>query len=122
MNKKSDLKDRCFNFSLRIIEFINNLPNKKTFWVIGGQLLRAGTSIGANIIEAKSSSSKIEFIRYYEISLKSGNETIYWLELLKFSDLKIEKIDDLDFLLKEVKEICNILGASLLTMKGKRKV
>lgn len=117
-NVKTNLKYRAYNFSLLAIKFINDFPEKRTYWVIGDQLLRSSTSIGANIVEAKSSSSKREFIRYYEVALKSANETKYWLCLLRDSELinktKVEKI------LQEAIELSNMLSSSLLTMKNKK--
>jgi four helix bundle protein len=79
---KTELKYRCYNFSITIIKFINSLSEKKLGLVILNQLLKSSTSIGANIIEAKSSSSRRDFIKFYEIALKSANETKYWLGLL----------------------------------------
>lgn len=116
--KSKDVKVRAYKFSLDIIVFINELPNKKGFWSIGDQLLRSTTSIGANIIEAKSSSSKREFIKFYEIALKSANETKYWICLLRdsYPDLKLRCIE----LLKEAEEISNMLGSSVLTLKGRK--
>lgn len=81
--------------------------------------MRAATSIGANIIEAQAASSKKDFINYYAISLKSANETKYWLGLLR--DGTSTDKDSVNILLEETKELANILGASLLTLKGKRK-
>jgi len=98
--------------------FINNFPNNHIYWIFSDQLLRSATSIGANIIEAKSSSSKKDFIRFYEIALKSANETEYWLLLLK--DSKLIKDGKLPSLLNDVREISKMLGSSLLTLKGKR--
>jgi len=89
-NLKSNIRYRSYQFSLTIINFVSNLPEKKVYWITGDQLLRAATSIGANLIEAKSSSSKKDFIKFYEIALKSANETRYWLSLLK--NAKLEKI------------------------------
>jgi len=63
--KSSDVKVRAYRFSLDVISFINDFPNKRSFWVLGDQLIRAATSIGANMIEAQSSSSRKEFIRFY---------------------------------------------------------
>ncbi|OGY38986.1 MAG: hypothetical protein A2391_03115 [Candidatus Brennerbacteria bacterium RIFOXYB1_FULL_41_13] len=74
---KSDLKQRCFNFGLRVIGLVDTLPNKRSFWIISDQLLRSATSIGANLVEARASSSRLEFKKFYEISLKSANETVY---------------------------------------------
>ncbi len=84
---KSDLKNRCYNFSLKLIAFIDTLPNKRSCWIIADQLLRSGMSIGANLVEAHSSSSKLEFKKYHEIALKSGNEAKYWLGLLRDSGM-----------------------------------
>ncbi len=119
LNRKSNLRERSFAFSLTIIRFVGRLPNRRTYWVIGDQLLRSGTSIGANIIEAKSSSSKRDFIRFYEIALKSANETKYWLYLLR--DGRLVESNKIASLIKEAKEISNMLASSLLTLKGKKK-
>jgi len=80
---KSDLRQRCYQLSLQVINLTNYLPNKRSTWVISDQLIRSATSIGANLIEARASSSRLEFKKFYEISLKSANETKYWLSLLK---------------------------------------
>jgi four helix bundle protein len=116
--KSNDLKIRTYDFSIEIIKFINSLPNKRAFWSIGDQLLRSATSIGANIIEAKASSSRKEFIKYYEIALKSANESKVWLSLLKDS-LPQEFRDEASFLLKESIEISNILGKIMTTLRRK---
>jgi len=117
--KSRDVKARAYQFSLDIIRFINDLPNKRAFWAIGDQLIRSATSIGANMIEAQSSSSRREFIKFYEISLKSANEAIYWLSLLRdsYPELKLKS----EKLIKENSEICKMLGSSILTLKGKNK-
>jgi four helix bundle protein len=94
------------------------LPKEKTYWIIGDQLLRSATSIGANVVEAKASSSRKDFIKFYEISLKSANETKYWLGLLRDAT-NLEKII-INELLKEADELSRMLGASLLTLKNKR--
>lgn len=86
--------------------------------MISDQLLRSAASIGANIVEAKSSSSKRDFIRFYEIALKSANETKYWLGLLK--DATSFNKDKVNLLLTEVDEISKMLGSSLLTLKNKK--
>lgn len=117
--KSIDIKVRAYNFSLTAIQFMNELPNKRAFWIIGDQLLRSTTSIGANIIEAQASSSKKEFIRFYEIALKSANETKYWLCLLRDSYSELE--EKTQVLLNEAIEISNMLGSSVLTLKGKNK-
>jgi len=114
---KSDLKQRCFNFSLSIIALLDTLPNKRSAWVIADQLVRSATSIGANLIEARASSSRLEFKKFYEIALKSGNETIYWLELLR--DTTLAEQNKVNILLQEVTEISNMLGAGVIKLKTK---
>ena len=117
--KSSDLNVRTYSFSLEIIRFVNELPNKRAFWSIGDQLLRSATSVGANIIEAKSSSSKREFVKFYEIALKSANETKYWLSILEDSYKELNS--KCKVLLVELGEISNMFGSSILTLKGKKK-
>jgi len=112
------LKYRCYYFSIKIIKFLETLPQKKVYWIISDQLLRSATSIGANIVEAKASSSKRDFIKFYKIALKSANETKYWLGLLRDAT-KVDK-DKTNQLLIEVEEISKMLGSSLLTLKKKK--
>ncbi|MCM8820727.1 MAG: four helix bundle protein [Candidatus Omnitrophica bacterium] len=116
-NSKIELKLRCYKFSLQVIALVDTLPNKRSIRVIIDQLIRAATSIGANLIEARASSSRLEFKRFYEIALKSANETKYWLGLLKDSGLGDKnKIDEL---LKETNEISNMLAAGVIKLKKK---
>ena len=119
LKKSADIKVRAYHLSLVVIRFINQLPEKRAFLVIGDQLLRAITSIGANIIEAQSPSSRREFIKFYEIALKSANESKYWLCLLRDSYPQLR--EQCRELLQETQEISNMLGSSILTLKGKRK-
>ena len=107
---------------MRVIGFVGKPLNKGIFWVIGDQLLRAATSIGANVVEATASSSKREFIRFYEIALKSANETKYWLCLLRDSDLEGVDKAEVERLLSEAIELSNMLASALLTMKNKKKI
>lgn len=114
---KSDLKTRCYKFSLEIIAFMDTLPNQRSCWIIADQLLRSSMSIGANLVEARASSSRLEFKKFHEISLKSANETKYWLGLLRDSGkADTEKVNEL---LAEVTEIANMLAAGILKLKGK---
>lgn len=121
MNKvdvKNNTKYRAYNFSLLLIRFIQEFPNNRIFWVFRDQLLRSGTSIGANIVEAQASATKKEFINYYHIAYKSCKETIYWLCLLRDSKLldktRIEKI------LEEATQIAKMISSSLITLKGRK--
>ena len=118
-SNRYQLRERTYNFSKDIIGFVASFPNTRIYWVMSDQLLRSATSIGANIIEAQAASSKRDFIKFFQIALKSANETQYWLSLLK----DVNKVDSrkVEKLITEVDEIAKMLGASLLTMKGKRK-
>jgi four helix bundle protein len=78
----SDLNQRCYIFSLKIIKLTDTLPNKRSAYIIADQIIRSSTSIGANLVEGKAASSRLEFKKFYEIALKSSNETKYWLNLL----------------------------------------
>lgn len=115
---KIKLKDRAYNYSIKTIEFLDTLAKDSSTHVITNQLLRSATSIGANIVEAQASSSKKDFANFLNHSLKSANETIYWLGLLK--DAKRIKNPQLEYLLNETKELANILGASMLTLRGRK--
>jgi len=114
---KSDLKTRCYKFSLSIIAFIDTLPNKRAAWIIADQLLRSSMSIGANLIEGSAASSRLEYKKYYEIALKSANETKYWLSLL--IDSGIADKENAQTLLNEVTEIANMLAAGVMKLKSK---
>ena len=85
-------EEKTYAFALRIIKAYNFLTSKNEY-VLSKQLLRAGTSIGANCREATYAQSKMDFINKLSIALKEANETIYWLELLHDSDF----IDDKSF-------------------------
>ena len=115
--KKNFIK-RLIYLSIDIIRFAEDLKRNKAFWPIIDQLIRSATSIGANIVEAKSSSSKRDYIRFFEIALKSANETKYWLILIREAMPKFTK--EANNLLKEVDEISKIIGSSVLTLKGRR--
>ena len=79
--------------------------------------MRSASSVGANVVEAKNSSSRLEFKRYYEISLKSCNESKYWICLLRDGfNLAGEKLNKI---LKEADEISKILAASVIKLKVK---
>ena len=120
-NEKSkiELKKRAYLYALDIINFIDSLDQKDlSVQVISKQLLRSATSVGANIIEAQAGSSKKDFTKFFTYSLKSANESKFWLGLLRDSD-KSNK-DQTNKLLQETNELSNILGSSVLTLKGKR--
>jgi len=115
---KSDLKERAYRFSLKLIAFVNTLPNKSASRIIINQLIRSATSIGANLVEARASSSRLEFKKFHEIALKSANETKYWLGLLRDSHLADRKATNT--FLAEVDELARMIASGVLKLKGKK--
>ena len=114
-----DSKTRTYQFALKTIKFIDKLPRDTSTQIIAKQLLRAATSIGANIIEAQASPSRRDFANFFSHSLKSANETKYWLSLLRDTNKADREI--LSGLIKEVDDIANILGASVITLKNRKR-
>ena len=115
---KKEFYKRLYKYALKIIKFVEKLPKDTASKIIGSQLIRSGTSVASNTIEAKSASSKKDYINYYRTALKSANESKLWICLLRDTE-KLNKKES-DELLKETVEIANILAASILTMKGKK--
>jgi len=91
------------------------LPFDLTGAVITKQLIRAATSVGANLVEAKGASSRKDFANFYSYSLKSANETLYWLGLLR--DAKHLNHEVLIELIGEAKELSKMIGACLVSLK-----
>jgi four helix bundle protein len=82
--RPQDLRERTFEFSLAIVRLCRSLDGQPGVRrTLGGQLLRAGTSIGANVEEAQAGQSKADFVSKYAIALKEARETRYWLRLLQ---------------------------------------
>ena len=115
---KKEFTKRLILFSIKVIKFCKKLKKERVLWPITDQLIRSCTSIGANVIEARASSSKKDYIHFFEIALKSANETKYWLILAKKIIPQYKK--EAEYLLKEVIEISNIIASGILTMKGKK--
>jgi len=111
-DQEPDIRTRTFEFSVEVIELYKFLQFEKKEYVLGKQLLRSGTSIGANVEEATAAQSKKDFIAKMSIALKEARETNYWLRLLKRTGF-IKK----DNLINESSEIMNILGAIIRTSR-----
>lgn len=112
---KSIIKEKSFEFAIKIVNLYKELNEEKEF-VISKQLLRSGTSIGANIKEALQGQSKADFISKLSISLKEAAETEYWLELLIAT--KLTKIELKEYL-KDIQELIKILTSIIKTSKNK---
>ena len=115
---KNELKKRLYNWVLRLIKFIDNLSKDSVSVVMGKQLLRSGTSVLANYIEANSASSRKDFINYFSYALKSANESKVWLSLL--IDTKRGEESEARTLLAELIEISKVLASSIITLKSKK--
>jgi four helix bundle protein len=115
--KKSILKDKSFAFALKCIKLYQYLTETKREFVMSKQLLRSGTSVGANIREAQNAQSKADFIHKLSISQKECDETMYWLELLKESGYIAQT--EFDPINGEAIEILKMLRSSILTSKQK---
>ena len=106
-------------FALKIISLYKHLVSVKSEHVLAKQLLRSGTSIGANVRERKNAQSKADFVNKLAIALKEADETQYWLELLCESEI-IEQ-EQFDSLNDDLKEIIAIITSSIKTAKTNAK-
>jgi len=116
MNEEQ-FKTRTRKLALEVIELVESLPRSRTADVIGRQLLRSGTSIGANYRAACRGKSKADVISKLAIVEEEADETIYWLELLV--ETKIIEPSRVDSLLKETNEIVAMVVASIRTLRGR---
>lgn len=107
--------DKAFDFALDIIQLYKYLITEKKEYVLSKQILRSGTSIGANIKEGINGQSKKDFLSKMSIALKEAEETEYWIELLKYSNYIDDKTSSL--LLENCKEIIKILVITIKTTK-----
>lgn len=116
---KIEFKKRLYSWVLRLIRNIDGLKlSDGSGQIMGKQLIRSGTSILANYVEADSASSRKDFINFFTHSLKSANESKVWLALLR--DTNKGNVNEIQWLLKELTEIANVIASGILTMKGKR--
>jgi len=110
------LKRRIYNFILKLVAFIETLDRRDPLCRVAiDQLLRSGTSMGANYVEAIAGSSKRDFTNFLTHSLKSANESKFWLALLR--DTSKGDRAKINSLLEELIEISNIIGSSVRTLK-----
>lgn len=109
-----DIQERTFQFSLKIIQLYKGLSRSIVSDVIGKQLLRAATSIGANVAEAQGSVSRKEFLQYLQIARKSNYETLYWLRLLQRQSGQSAALQEF---IAEATELKSILTSIILTSK-----
>ena len=112
-------KKRIYSWTLNLVKFVDELSRDLSSQIIAQQLMRSGTSIGANYEEAGSASSRRDFVNFLHHCLKSANESLFWL-YLSIDTGKVKRSKNSDILIKELEEITKILAASLITIKNKR--
>ena len=115
---KRELEKRTKTFALRVIRFVSSLPKSKVTDVLGYQLLKSGTSIGANYREANRAESHNDFIHKIGVVEKEASETQHWLELLE--EANIGDPNERRWLLQESGELLAIFTASGKTAKARR--
>lgn len=115
---RNELEGRTREFALCIVRFVGGLPKNRVADVLGHQLLRSGTSIGANYREANRAESRSDFIHKIAVVEKEASETQYWLELLQEADLG--DAEERRWLLSESAELLAIFTAAGKTAKAQR--
>lgn len=115
--KRNAVKEKSFSFAIDIIHFYKIISQERKEYVLSKQLLRSGTSIGANIREAEHAESKADFIHKLSIALKEANETEYWLDLL--FETKYINIYEFQNIKPKVVEILKLLISIINSSKNK---
>jgi four helix bundle protein len=112
---EKDIKEWTLEFAILMIKYSEELKRNKIDFDVISQIRRSGTSVGANVREAKASSSKKELIRFYDIALRSANETGFWWEVIKkgyeHSSELAEKVKN------ELEQIEKVLGKIIVNLK-----
>jgi len=117
MGKYNILQEKSFAFAVRIVNLYKYLCDEKKEFVLSKQILRCGTSIGANIEEAIGGQSDKDFLSKLSISYKEARETIYWLNLLLATDYILP--EQAENILRDADEICKILAKIKITTYNK---
>jgi four helix bundle protein len=112
-DKENIIVQKTFNFAVKIVKYCELLEGDKKF-IVARQLLKAGTSVGANVREAQNAESKADFIHKIKIAAKEADETEYWLLLCKESGT----LSDIDNLINDLTDIVKILSKIISTSKS----
>jgi TIGR02436 family protein len=119
MAHTGDILDRTYDFALRIVILARELPDSTDCRILIRQLVRSGTSVGANVEEATAGSSKEDFIYKMNIALKEARETHYWLRLIR--DIKYLPPRRFEAIIQEADELRRILGAIVSKSRSQNK-
>lgn len=117
MNKNNIISKKTSDFAVRIIKLYRYLTESKKEFVVCKQILRSGTSIGANIEEAQGAQSEKDFFAKITVAYKEARETRYWLKLLNATDYLSN--EEADSLMADIEEILKIIGSIQLSMRKK---
>jgi len=120
MKKSNVVADKSFDFAVRIVKLYRFLCEEKKEYVLSKQLVRSGTSIGANIEEALQAQSKRDYLSKMNIALKEANETLYWIRLFHATQLLDDKQKESIF--ADCNEVISILVAIVKTTKKNMEV
>ena len=104
-----DIEKRTFDFSVRVIKMVLQLPSNVAAWKIGGQVIDSATSINSNIVQARGGVSKKDFVNHMRIALKEAKETKRWLDMIVAVGLTVKQ--KIELLIKESLEIIYILSS-----------
>ena len=116
MKKDNIIQIKSYDFAVRIVKQYKHLSQEKKEFVLSKQLLRSGTSIGANVEEAIGGQSRKDFFAKLTIADKEARESHYWIRLLKDTDFLSEK--ETESLLKDIEEILKIIGSIQKTIRN----
>ena len=119
MSFKEDIQKKSIDFAVRIVRLARYLQTEKTDFVISRQILRSGTSIGANVREAQYAQSPADFVAKLSIALKEGAETQYWIEILQRTELVT--VTRMKRLKADCDELVGMLVQSIKASKRKLK-
>ena len=114
--KVFDIRERSFQFGVSIVQFVRSLQRGIAENAVGNQLIRSGTSVGANIEESQNSPTKRDFIHGLTIALKEARETEYWLRIV--SETKLQDKSETELLLREANELVKILTTIIKKTKN----
>lgn len=115
MAYERDIKEWTLDFAVLIVKFSHELKSKNVDTDIISQVRRSGTSVGANVREAKASSSRKELARFYDIALRSANETSFWLDVLRRGySIETKRIEEVK---TELEQIEKVLGKIIVNLK-----
>jgi four helix bundle protein len=118
---KNEILSLSFAFAVRIVNLYRYLSEQKNEYVLSKQLLRSGTSIGANVNEAQDAQSKKDFVSKMSIALKAARETKYWVRLLTETDYLPNQHTKVKILLSELDSIIKLLTSIIISSKAALK-